>query len=50
VLTGNQLKDTEYVMRHRAETEDSRQRLRVEPSLDALRAALERVLSVPVAT
>lgn len=41
VLTGNQLKDTEYVMRHRTEAEDSRQLLRVEPTLDALRRALE---------
>lgn len=47
VLTGNQLKDTEYVMRHRSEMEESRQRLRVEPSLDALRRALEKALTVP---
>lgn len=47
VLTGNQLKDTEYVMRHRSATEDSSQRLRVEPSLEALRNALERALAVP---
>ena len=47
VLTGNQLKDTEYVMRHRSATEDSSQRLRVEPSLDELRKALERALGVP---
>jgi len=47
VLTGNQLKDTDYVMRHRTQTEDSTQRLRVEPSLDALRKALERALGVP---
>src|SRR5207237_5305327 len=47
VLTGNQLKDTEYVMRHRSEVEESSQRLQVEPSLDALRQALERVLAVP---
>src|SRR5437763_135583 len=48
VLTGNQLKDTEYVMRHRSDVEESSQRLRVEPSLDALRQALEKVLAVPV--
>jgi threonine synthase len=48
VLTGNQLKDTEYVMRHRAEAEDSRQRLRLEPSLDALRSALEKALGTSV--
>jgi len=47
VLTGNQLKDTDYVMRHRSETEESSQRLRVEPNLDALRRALESVLGVP---
>ncbi|HEV2348952.1 MAG TPA: threonine synthase [Terriglobia bacterium] len=47
VLTGNQLKDTDYVMRHRSEAEECRQRLRVEPNLDALRSALEKVLSVP---
>lgn len=47
VLTGNQLKDTEYVMRHRSATEDSRQRLRVEPTLEALRRALEKLWAVP---
>ena len=47
VLTGNQLKDTDYVMRHRSESQDTSQRLRVEPSLEALRKALERVLGVP---
>ncbi len=47
VLTGNQLKDTEYIMRHRSEAEESRQRLRVEPNLDALRHALEKALAVP---
>jgi threonine synthase len=44
VLTGNQLKDTEYIMRHRSEVQESRQRLRVEPSLEALRKALEGIL------
>jgi len=48
VLTGNQLKDTEYIMRHRSEAEESRQRLRVEPDLAALRKALEKALAVPV--
>jgi threonine synthase len=48
VLTGNQLKDTEYIMRHRSEAEESRQRLRVEPNLDALRQALEKALAVAV--
>jgi threonine synthase len=47
VLTGNQLKDTDYVMRHRSASEESRQRLRVEPSLDALRRALESALGAP---
>lgn len=48
VLTGNQLKDTEYIMRHRSEAEESRQRLRVEPNLDSLRRALEKALAVAV--
>ncbi|HEV2493607.1 MAG TPA: threonine synthase [Terriglobia bacterium] len=48
VLTGNQLKDTEYVMRHRSEVQESSQRLRVEPDLDALRRALEQALAVTV--
>jgi len=47
VLTGNQLKDTEYVMRRRSEAQESRQRLRVQPDLDALRKVLEQVLAVP---
>ena len=47
VLTGNQLKDTDYIMRHRSESQETRQRLRVEPNLDALRKALETVLAVP---
>jgi len=46
VLTGNQLKDTDYIMRHRAESQETRQRLRVEPNLDALRRALEAALGV----
>jgi threonine synthase len=47
ILTGNQLKDTDYIMRHRSESQETRQRLRVEPSLDALRKALEAALGVP---
>jgi threonine synthase len=47
VLTGHQLKDTEYVMRHRSESQEQRQRLRVEPNLDALRRELEKALAVP---
>lgn len=49
VLTGNQLKDTEYIMRHRSEGEESRQRLRVEPSLDALRRAILGSAGIPPA-
>lgn len=48
VLTGTQLKDTEYIMRHRAETEESPQRLRLEPDLVALRRALEEFLGATV--
>lgn len=48
VLTGHQLKDTDYVMRHRSEVQESGQRLRVEPDLDALRRALEQSLGVAV--
>jgi threonine synthase len=44
ILTGNQLKDTEYIMRHRSEDQESRQRLRVEPNLEALRKALEQAV------
>jgi threonine synthase len=47
VLTGNQLKDTEYIMRHRSEAEEAHQRWRVEPNLEALREALEKALAVP---
>jgi len=45
ILTGHQLKDTEYVMRHRSPTEESAQRLRVEPDLGALRQALREALT-----
>jgi threonine synthase len=47
VLTGHQLKDTEYIMRHHSETDASQQRLRVEPSVDALRQALEEFVAAP---
>jgi threonine synthase len=47
VLTGTQLKDTEYIMRHRSEKQETGQRLRVEPNLDALRQALDVALAVP---
>ncbi len=48
VLTGNQLKDTDYIMRHRSESEEQGQRLRVEPDLKALRKALEQALGAVV--
>ena len=44
VLTGHQLKDPESSLHRRSEEDLSRQKLRVEPSLDKLRAALENVL------
>lgn len=44
VLTGHQLKDTDYVMRHRAQ--DENRRMRVEPDLDSLRRALDAALRV----
>ena len=47
VLTGNQLKDTDYIMRHRVDDKESNHRLRVEPNHDALRRALDRVLRAP---
>ncbi len=45
ILTGNQLKDTDYILKYRSESEIYSQRLRVEPNLDALRKALESWLS-----
>jgi threonine synthase len=47
ILTGNQLKDTEYIMRHRSEDQENRQRMRVEPDLNALRRVLEGVWGGP---
>jgi len=47
ILTGHQLKDTEYIMRHRGDPERIGQRLRVEPDVLALRKALEANLGVP---
>ena len=44
VLTGHQLKDPESGLRRRSEEDLNRQKLRVEPSLEKLRAALENVL------
>ena len=44
VLTGHQLKDTDYIMRHRSGDRGNDQRLQVEPNLEALRRALKRAL------
>ncbi len=44
VLTGNQLKDTEYIMRHRSENQEESQRLQVEPNLESLRRELKRMM------
>ncbi|HEY6293343.1 MAG TPA: threonine synthase [Terriglobia bacterium] len=43
VLTGHQLKDTDYVIRHAGELERSR-RIQVEVGVDALRRAVEKIL------
>jgi threonine synthase len=45
VLTGNQLKDTEYIMRHRSDDKKNSQRLQLEPNLDSLRRELKRTLT-----
>ena len=42
ILTGHQLKDTDYILRHYSEAEKPGERLRVEPKADAVRKALER--------
>ena len=44
VLTGHQLKDADYIMRHRSGNQENGQRLHVEPNLEALRRALKRAL------
>jgi threonine synthase len=44
VLTGHQLKDTDYVIRHRGELESGR-RIQVEAGLEPLRRALEKLLA-----
>jgi threonine synthase len=44
VLTGNQLKDTEYIMRHRTADQEDSQRIQVEPDLASLRRELKRVM------
>lgn len=48
ILTGNQLKDTDYILRHQQAADADRQRIHVEPSLKALREALGRILSPEV--
>jgi len=40
ILTGSQLKDTEYILRHSAAAEAARRRIKCEPTLDAVRKAL----------
>ncbi len=44
VLTGHQLKDTEYIMRHLSGDQESKHRLQIEPNLDSLRRELRRAL------
>ncbi len=44
VLTGHQLKDTEYIMRHRSGEKAGGQRMQVEADLNSLRTQLKRVL------
>ncbi len=44
VLTGHQLKDTEYIMRHRSGEKAGGQRMQVEADLNSLRSQLKRVL------
>jgi len=50
ILTGHQLKDTDYILRHSSEMEKRGQRLRVEPTVDALRKALEQWSLAPEPT
>jgi threonine synthase len=45
ILTGHQLKDADYIMRHRSAAEEGGQRLRAEPSIEALRNILEPALA-----
>jgi threonine synthase len=46
ILTGSQLKDTDYIMRHHSVEQENRRLLRVEPDLEALRRALAKALAV----
>lgn len=45
ILTGNQLKDTDYILKHHSELEATGRHIKAEPSVDALRKALEPWLS-----
>ncbi len=45
VLTGHQLKDTDYIMRHSATGKEGGQRIHVEAELNSLRRELKRALS-----
>ena len=47
VLTGNQLKDTDYIMRRQGGDQNNRQRLKVDPDLKTLRRELMRILNSP---
>ncbi len=44
VLTGHQLKDTDYIMRHRSAGKEGSQRIHVEAELNSLRRELKQVL------
>jgi threonine synthase len=44
VLTGHQLKDADYILRHRVEAGSSQQRLQIEPNVEAVRATLHALL------
>jgi threonine synthase len=46
VLTGNQLKDTDYIMRHRSEDQEHNHRLQIDPNVESLRRELKRALPV----
>jgi threonine synthase len=49
ILTGNQLKDTKYILERHADAQRSGRWLQLEPTRDALRRALEPWLSLEVA-
>jgi threonine synthase len=44
ILTGHQLKDTDYIMRHRTGENGRAQRIQVEPELNSLRRELKQAL------